>query len=65
MNGLVCQTCQGVDFFEDRFGGFTCVRCGALSQDFVAESHEVDQLLSTKGLRTIKRKVVRILYSLN
>jgi hypothetical protein len=54
---LVCHTCQGTDFYEDRHGSFTCQRCGALSQDFFAESHDVEELLATRGMRTIKRKV--------
>lgn len=60
---LVCSTCRGTDFYEDRQGNYTCQRCGALSQDYFAESYEFDDVArGTRGLRTIKSKVRCHLY---
>lgn len=58
MHSLVCYTCRGTEFYEDRQGNFTCQRCGALSQDYFAESHEVEDAIHTRGMRTIKGKVM-------
>jgi len=62
---LVCYTCRGTDFYEDRQGNYTCQRCGALSQDYFAESHEVEEMMPTRGMRTIKKKVISMLPPLN
>ena len=55
MDKLFCYTCRGTDFYEDRQGNLTCQQCGAMSQDYFAESHDVDEMLT--NIRTIKTKV--------
>lgn len=59
MDELFCYTCRGTDFYEDRMGNFSCKRCGAVSQDYFAVSHEIDVSapLARASIRTIKTKV--------
>lgn len=42
IDNFVCANCQGDQYYEDNAGNLICNYCGIQSQDYIAESHEVE-----------------------
>ena len=54
---MICETCNGTSFYEDRQGGHVCSQCGQLSQDYIPESFDAEGFVAAGRIRTIKQRV--------
>ena len=59
---MICSVCQSSSFYEDHLGDMCCVVCGTQSQDYIAQSQEIDDAIAFDGEKTVwksKKKVSR------
>jgi hypothetical protein len=61
---MLCTYCNSSEFYEDDHGNYVCKICATQSQDYIAESYEMEDnqgfvnLGKRKSIRTLKNKHV-------